>query len=61
MWTQRVVRPHAFFAVFLTVALFLVPVFSGLGHGYQSIRFAPTNTMTPALISRPSVNIFTTP
>jgi len=63
--TRRVVRPHAFFAVFFVVAVagafFLATGFSGLGHGYQSIRFDPTNTITPALISRPSVSIFTTP
>lgn len=58
---RGVVRPYVFFAVFFAVALFFATGFSGLGQGYQSIRFAPTNTITPALISRPSVNIFTTP
>jgi len=51
-----------FRAVFLVlVAAFFGAGFSTRGHGYHSIRFAPTNSITPALISLPSVNIFTTP
>jgi hypothetical protein len=49
------------FLVAAFVALARGVAFSALGHGYQSIRFAPTNTIIPALISRPRVNIFTTP
>ncbi len=44
---RRVLRPHAFLAGFFAVARFSAMGFSGLGHGYQSIRFAPTNTLTP--------------